>query len=64
MAATGQFSVAARLVKPGGGLSTVSPWLIQTETRPSASGSTPPSSPACLSTTEAPIEKPMVTTCS
>jgi len=27
MAATGQLSVAARLVKPGGGLSTLSPWL-------------------------------------
>ncbi len=41
MAATGQLSVDARLVNPFGALSTVSPWLIQTETRPSRSGSTP-----------------------
>ncbi len=48
IAATGQLSVVARLVKPGGGLSTVSPWLIHTVTSPSASGSTPRSSPSRL----------------
>jgi hypothetical protein len=41
MAATGLLAVRARQANPGGGASTVSPWLIQTGTTPAASASTP-----------------------